>query len=80
MDMIERVARNLHDEWFGVGGWSSLSDHDRKRWVFMARAAIEAMMEPTEGMLSAGETALPSPVPLRASYNAMIRAALEEGK
>lgn len=51
-EMIERVARALHDEWNGVGAWASLTDHDRKRWRFMARAAIGALKlnDPVEGV------------------------------
>lgn len=57
MSMVERVGMALHDEWFGVGNWSSLTDHQRKRWVYMARAAIEAMREPTEAMRMAADAA-----------------------
>ncbi len=53
MRMIEKVARALHDEWNGVGMWDSLGDHERKRWVFMAKAAIEAMKEPERKMWAA---------------------------
>jgi hypothetical protein len=43
MSIIDKVAMALHDEWNGVGGWSSLTDAERKRWRFMAYAALEAM-------------------------------------
>lgn len=48
MNMVERVARaigKLERDWNGV---TSMADRHR------ARAAIEAMLEPSEGMVFAG--------------------------
>lgn len=59
MSMIERMARALAD-----GDWDAASfletpngeppEDFREGWREKARAAIEAMMEPTEAMLSDG--------------------------
>lgn len=46
-EMIERVAKAL-----GGGDWDSCPN-DRPRWREDARAAIEAMREPTEEMIEA---------------------------
>jgi hypothetical protein len=34
------MAMALHDEWNGVGGWASLADSEKKRWRYMAKAAL----------------------------------------
>ena len=47
-DKVERVARALHDEWHGVGGWDSCGDAVRNRWKFMACAAIAEIEKPKE--------------------------------
>jgi hypothetical protein len=58
MDMIERVARALTIyDGSDPDGRTSIADRP-KRWMLMiedARAAIAAMREPTEAMLSAAE-------------------------
>lgn len=48
MNMVEKVARAICDkeEPDGLGNWEFYRDH--------ARAAIEAMREPTDAMLRAG--------------------------
>ena len=61
MDMIERVAEAMWQaEWAraGNGGrrrvpWSEIAPTDQDRYRFVARAAIEAMREPTEAMAAA---------------------------
>lgn len=57
--MIERVAERLHQSFYGesVRGiappWHLLDRFERERWLIVARAAIEAMREPTEAIISA---------------------------
>jgi len=41
---IEAMAMALHDEWYGVGRWSSLTDTERARWDYMAKAALSALL------------------------------------
>lgn len=59
MEMVEKVARAIAAEmgtdWGGPLGESDLSFLPYKaRYMSMARAAIEAMREPTEAMKEAG--------------------------
>lgn len=50
-DMIEKVARALHQD--------GVDNPDWKAWVPQARAAIAAMREPTDEMKSAGDSMMP---------------------
>lgn len=75
MTMIERVAKALADEYFGVGWYDRQGDEFRRRWAFMARAAIEALREPTEAMLDEGP---PEPYMEKHVWARMIDAALKE--
>jgi hypothetical protein len=52
MTMIERVARAIQAE----AGWDNIDVGDRLRadYLAFARAAIEAMREPTEAMIKEG--------------------------
>lgn len=78
--MIERVARAIlagHD-WTQnserqENGWDSVPPDWQEAYRSMARAAIEAMMEPTEAMLEAGP---PEPYMDAAVWSKMIDAAL----
>ncbi len=90
MSKIEEVARAIYDQFPYDGelpvkpAWvergNSLKQGEARR---MARAAIEAMREPTEGMTTAGngpsfgEGFLPD-IELIERFQAMIDAALEE--
>lgn len=57
--MVERVARAIHARWVATcfdadqRSWDELEDRHRKFGYGLARAAIEAMLEPTETMLKA---------------------------
>jgi hypothetical protein len=89
--MVERVAEKL---WRAESlrasdrdrsiPWSEAPDDIRSGWRFMARAAIEAMREPTEAMIRAAFTApdahmASDPKDLqRIEWRAMINAALAE--
>lgn len=74
--MIERVARamfdatNEHDE-----TWDTEAQEIKTTYLIMARAAIEAMREPTDVMVDALEGYDSSPVSL---YERAIDAALNE--
>lgn len=53
MDMIERVAKAIYEARRGGGSWEVLLQQrsaatEAERWQLAARAAIEAMREPTE--------------------------------
>lgn len=58
--LIERVARAMHAKWFeirpgdfGQAAWEEMPESWRHETMEFARAAIEAMREPTEAMLNA---------------------------
>jgi hypothetical protein len=59
-DMIERVARAMCEQCAAeFGGPVKLEESPaREAWISSARAAIEAMHEPTEAMEMAGNDAL----------------------
>lgn len=61
-EMVERVARALHSdpsEGWSEMPWEELPDQHRERLLRTARAAIEAMREPTTAVLVAGELVAP---------------------
>lgn len=53
-EMVERVARALREEArvVGVNSWDEMEESRKEKWRWSARAAIEAMREPTPGMES----------------------------
>lgn len=61
--MVEKVAEAIWQaEWARAGNrgarripWTDNSPEHMERYRFLARAAIEAMMEPTTAMLKAGD-------------------------
>ena len=57
MDMIERVAQRLFQNMAASdnGAWETADPMITRACMSYARAAIEAMREPTEEMLTAGE-------------------------
>lgn len=71
--MIERVARAI-----AKGEYGENVDDVWHTCIDDARAAIEAMREPTEAMLDAGYGAEPTGAALVAPWEAMIDAALAE--
>jgi hypothetical protein len=79
--MIERVARAICEAKLWPGAWEKETEGNREEWRMLARAAIEAMREPTDAMLACGEQwGLPSdPMGLK-RWQEMIDAALEKGK
>lgn len=81
IDMVERVARAIarasNDDPDGLTG--SLLNEDERYWqhyVKQARAAIEAMREPTKDMRSAAAYYLGQTIDISELYSAMIDAAL----
>lgn len=83
MDMIERVARAIcKDRYLDGGtdddGWSDLTEMQREDYRGNARAAIEAMREPTGEMCEAGDAYLVGgKEDLRQVFRAMIDEALK---
>lgn len=77
-EMVERVAKEMAES-AGQRMWQDVSDpnaqDDREWWMSRARAAIEAMREPTDRMRLAGSFAQDTPW---AIYDAMISAALAD--
>lgn len=76
-EMVERVARAIISRRYGPSMFDLVNDdlglvHD---WFGEARAAIEAMREPTEAMIDAGIIASEQQS-VSAIYRAMIDAAL----
>lgn len=83
MSMRERIARGIYEKRNGVGAapWAIRSNAHKEPYLMDADAALDALMEPTEGMIGAfhrmcddNGTCLVKP-----GFQAMIRAA-QEGK
>lgn len=58
-EMIERVAKTLHKAHYERGRriappWELIEKWDQEMWRISARAAIEAMREPTAEMIKVG--------------------------
>jgi len=87
-EMIERIAKEMY---------LSYANHPEARWEYVdprmqegvwklqARAALQALMEPTPGMIEAGNDADPAEyecpyADCETHWKTMIRAALEEGE
>lgn len=78
MTMIERVARAImRDDFEGDELWESSDKCLRGSYLRNARAAIEAMRDPTDGMVDAGNSLGHEEAPAT-YYEAMIDAALAE--
>lgn len=78
MSMIERVARAIaRDDYDGDDLWDKLGPGNKAAYKANARAAIEAMREPTEKMSDEG-AANNFGKPSYAAWQAMIDAALSE--
>ncbi len=96
MKTLERVARALVKpvvEWTGeelLAGltWKDMADHTWPEFVPLARAALTALLEPSEEMTSRGSTDLWETAylatdgrnPARSAFQAMIQQALKEGE
>jgi len=79
-EMVERIAKTLAEYGKQSPWWNSLSRQSKDRFRGQARAAIEAMREPTEEMWDAGADAAEHN---QGPWEAMIDAALgedEDGK
>lgn len=80
--MIERVAKAIHTAMdepmprFVQQKWEDLTDLAREAMLQRARAAIEAMREPDDDMLTAGFDAGDFECPLTPIWQAMIDKAL----
>ncbi|WP_454627007.1 hypothetical protein [Bradyrhizobium cenepequi] len=76
-EIIERVARSIYEKRNGAGckPWSIQTKAHKGPYLDDARAAIEAMREPTEAMRLAGELA-PFDCSAEETWTAMIGAAL----
>lgn len=74
-DMVEKVARAMHakDRVKMAASWVDTSEGDKWGYLTMARAAIEAMREPTKTMASLNLSEDDSSV-----WRAMINEALKE--
>jgi hypothetical protein len=78
--MIERAARAIYEKRNGAGckPWGIQPKSHKAPYLDDARAAISAMMEPSERMIEARFNAVGKGG--KAEWEAMITAALEEGK
>lgn len=92
-EMVERVARAIYDGRNGRGAraWASLPRSHQSPYFSDARAAIEAMREPTDAMLLGGhfiavenacdtQCAAMTDRRMGRAYRAMIDASLHEGE
>ena len=80
--MVEKVARALHRAHYERGRhlyedllWDRLGKFEQEMWMFSARAAIEAMIEPTPAMIEAAQYTAD---PYIESWPVMIQASLKE--
>lgn len=83
LSMVERVARVLHVLVDDGYGWEVLQPDEHSRWLSMAEAVLEEIQDPTPGMIEAGSEAcstVPLPNTLRVAWQAMVEAAIAEGK
>jgi hypothetical protein len=87
MNMIEKVARAIFasegmvytddERMFEPFPYDELDEIEQATFTHKAKAAIEAMREPTETMLDVGDEAMTSTGFSRQVYSRMIDAALE---
>lgn len=90
MDMIERVAKALHDA-LAVSGpddghkryWETAPRPVKEMMLRLAGSALEAAYEPTEAMILAGDNVAPDDIfahekASRLRYQAMITEALKD--
>lgn len=56
-EMVERVGRAIYESGGGKD-WDQQISWVHEQWFKMARAAIQAMSEPTEGMIEVGGEAV----------------------
>lgn len=61
-EVVERVARALFEADCQIGDtpivkWELAPEYEREEYRHLARAALEALREPTEGMVEAGADA-----------------------
>lgn len=83
--MVERVARAIFASQYAktTGTWEGAGEAQRIGYIADARAAIEAMREPTEAILNAGakscadERGNPDEVSARSAWGVMLAAALK---
>mgnify|MGYP000620788965 CR=1 FL=1 len=82
-ELVERVARAIWDTWSDAPFDPACDDWDTRESLKKARAAIEAMREPTTRMVQAhaqecaGDADEAGPKRIAAAWRAMIDAALE---
>jgi hypothetical protein len=67
--MIENVARALYDDRHPNKKWENADDVERLSYEGHARAAFEAMRDPTQGMRMAGHAALAESKHIHASID-----------
>lgn len=84
MTMLEKMARAICKSAYGKSpgsdpeNWERFADLYWMNHLDGARAALQAMLEPSEGMVAAGKECWPPrSFPTKASFRAMIQAALE---
>ncbi len=83
MTLIEKMARAAYEVNPLIGTtWDQIAEVLRQRFVQAQRAALAAAREPTEAMMSAGADAVSTLFDpgAKAVWQAMVDAALEEGK
>lgn len=84
-DMLERVAKALYEDNYQMLGdfspsnWSAMGADVQKEYKDMAKAAIQALMEPDEGMVDLGYDLIDAGAEIPEIYQAMLRHVLEEG-
>lgn len=86
IEMIERVAKALYERDGNENDWAKADGDCRRLYRKCARVAVKAMREPTDAMLSAGDSMMPQIAPgqdittghdaLKDAWPAMIDAAL----
>lgn len=78
MKMIEKVAIAIAAWTYSGVKWDDCNDKVKEEWKMCAKAAIEAMREPTDEMLTAFYGTTPKEQWLGKDWQDMIDAALNE--
>jgi len=79
MTMIEKMARAMLEDEVGNAAVGATWEDEGPIWIKNARAALTALLDPSEGMVEAGKHGVINPAWLSSTFTKMIQHALDEG-